>query len=154
MDISDFQPEQISRKKNIGKEIIPGEGKFEANFSEQVVTKIAEHNFRKQEPTAITYLKPTKAALYGLHLRFQSLERHQKEERAMRKIGRRTNEQDSVYHINSQMLGKKKDNGSKSLIMTSNKKTLENQIKKNGKETIVSRHTNPLDIQNLLKEQR
>ena len=51
------------------------------NFSEQVVEKIAEHNFKKQSPKKITYLKPTKAALYGLHLRFKSLDKRMAEQR-------------------------------------------------------------------------
>ena len=136
MHPSDFQPKQISRKKNIGHESIPGENNYEQNFSEQVVNKISEYNFRKQEPVKITYLKPTKAALYGLHLRFQSFDRDEREEKSLRKAGRRTKEQDSIYMINSQLMGMKKGGSgetSKSLILTSNKKNLDNSLKKAGK---------------------
>ena len=58
---------------------VPGDQSYEANFSEQVINKIAEHNFRKQEPKKITYLKPTKAALYGLNVRFKSLDKREHE---------------------------------------------------------------------------
>lgn len=60
----------LTHKKNIAEQSIPGDQGYEQNFSEQVINKIAEHNFRKQTPKKISYLKPTKAALYGLHLRF------------------------------------------------------------------------------------
>ena len=58
---------------------VPGDQKYEANFSEQVINKIAEHNFRKQEPKKITFLKPTKAALFGLNVRFRSLDKREHE---------------------------------------------------------------------------
>ena len=75
--VEEFEP--LSKKKNIGGESVPGEQNFERNFSEQVLQKIIEHNFRKQTPEKITYLKPTKAALFGLNLRFQSMDQRQEE---------------------------------------------------------------------------
>ena len=36
-----------SRKRNIAEEDITGDKDFEKNFSEQVIDKIAEHNFKK-----------------------------------------------------------------------------------------------------------
>lgn len=45
MERSEIQ--RLSKKKNIGSDMIPGEQNFEQNFSEQVVRKIAEHNFKK-----------------------------------------------------------------------------------------------------------
>ena len=69
----------VSKSKNIAHEAVPGDAGYERNFSEQVLDKIAAHNFRKQEPKKLQYLKPTKAALYGLHLRFQSMERRKAE---------------------------------------------------------------------------
>ena len=64
-------------KKNA--DFMPADQNSNRNFSEQVVDKIAEHNFKKQSPKKISYLKPTKAALYGLHIRFKSLDKRMAE---------------------------------------------------------------------------
>ena len=69
----------LTSKKNIADEDIAGDAQFDKNFSDQVLNMIAEHNFKKQTPKKITYLKPTKAALYGLHLRFQAVEKREAE---------------------------------------------------------------------------
>ena len=39
--------------------------------------KIIDLNFRKQQEEKVEYLKPTKAALYGLNLRFKDAERRE-----------------------------------------------------------------------------
>ena len=62
--------ERLTKKKNIADESVPGDRGFERKFSQEVLNKIVEHNFRQQTPEKITYLKPTKAALFGLNLRF------------------------------------------------------------------------------------
>ena len=67
---SKLEFERLSKKKNIADETVPGERNFERKFSLEVLNKIVEHNFRQHPPEKITYLKPTKAALFGLNLRF------------------------------------------------------------------------------------
>ena len=49
------------------------------------------------------------------------------------------------------MLAKK---GSNSLMLRSHKTTVRNSISKYGKETIKNRHAMPVDIEQLLKEQK
>ena len=39
--------ELLSRSKNIAREVLPGDGNFTDNFSEQVLQKIIDYNFKK-----------------------------------------------------------------------------------------------------------
>lgn len=55
--------------------------------------------------------------------------------------------------INSQMLGRDKTSKN-NLSLNSHKRTVSNTLKRNGKETIKSRHAIPLDIESLIEEQR
>ena len=148
--------EQLTQRENIAKEEIPGERNFDKNFSEQVINKISEHNFKKQEPHKITYLKPTKAALYGLHLRFQDMDRQAREDRKARKVGGRKKEQDSVYLINSQLMANAKTTekqSSQSMMLYSNKRTVSNTLKgARGRDTLPNRHAVPVNIDQLLKD--
>ena len=39
--------ELLSRKKNIAREVLPGDENFQENFSDQILKKIIDHNFKK-----------------------------------------------------------------------------------------------------------
>ena len=118
--------------------------------------KIIDLNFRKQQEEKVEYLKPTKAALYGLNLRFKDAERREQEEIEAKKAkesGMKMKEQDSVYNINTQLFAKAA--GNKNLMLLSKKRTVSNQVKKHGgKQTIKNRHAMPVDLKKLFQQQK
>ena len=65
----------VSKSKPIADEDVPGDLHYADNFREEVLQKIMDHKFKRQPKKKVEYLKPTKATLYGLHLRFREDER-------------------------------------------------------------------------------
>lgn len=47
MDPEDFIQQEIANKRNYATDGVPGEASYDRDFSESVVKKIADHNFKK-----------------------------------------------------------------------------------------------------------
>ena len=147
----------VSKSKPIADEDVPGDLHYADNFREEVLQKIMDHKFKKQTKKKVEYLKPTKATLYGLHLRFRENERALvKKQQEQLGIGVKE-EQDSVYMINSQLLAKKGEDSKSPIVVRSSKPKVGPNgsiLTAGGQSTIKSRHAIPLDIESLMQEQR
>ena len=54
-------------------ERVAGDTNFENEYVEKVIQQIKDHNFKKMKVGKVEYLKPTKAALFALDLRFREV---------------------------------------------------------------------------------
>ena len=82
-------------------EAVAGEQKFENDFTAKVIDMIKEHNFKKMQVDKVEYLKPTKAALFALDLRFKNGGSGRNIFNANRSKKRTATVDNPLYNINS-----------------------------------------------------
>ena len=102
-----------------GSEMV-GDRKFEMSLFE----KILAHTDKRAKKQKVEYLKPSKAALYGLQVRFDNQKKVDNTYGKSKSRGRK--QEQSMYHINNQLANVKLNN----------------------------RHSMPLDIKKILSEQK
>ena len=70
----------------------------EKRFEKSVFERILELNNKVGQPQKIEYLKPSKAALFGLQVRFQN---QKKADNIYGKAKSKKKQEQSMYHVNS-----------------------------------------------------
>ena len=131
---------------------VAGDKDFEKNFTDGVIQKIKAHNFRKQKKEKMEVLKPTKAALFALSVRFQ----HKNPGNyIIGKVARERNQalkrnEDSIYAINSQLRMSLPEE--QRPYIRALKQPL--QRTEYQKKNYSNRHSVPLSIEKLLKQQK